>query len=287
MNHFIDILNLIRAKNWIKNLLIFVPICFSSLPITKNLIFGLFDLFFCISVLSSIVYIINDIADLESDELDLIKKKRPIASGKITKKNSLIVCLILMSLLISYVLFKHNNLLNLILLYYFLLNLGYTFFLKFIFLLDVVVLSLFYIIRVVAPIYYFNLTFSIWLITIMFFAISAVGFGKRYMDIKNNENNIHFSSIYKKKNLVFLIIFFAIVLQILFFLFSNSENTLLKFGELFYLSSIIVFAGTSRYLYSLFKKNFSDPIEIFIKDKILLTLVIFFAIYSVYSIYNI
>ena len=121
----------------------------------------------------------------------------------------------------------------------------------------------------------------------MFFAISAVGFGKRYMDIKNNENNIHFSSIYKKKNLVFLIIFFAIVLQILFFLFSNSENTLLKFGELFYLSSIIVFAGTSRYLYSLFKKNFSDPIEIFIKDKILLTLVIFFAIYSVYSIYNI
>jgi len=287
MNHFIDILNLIRAKNWIKNLLIFVPICFSSLPITKNLIFGLFDLFFCISVLSSIVYIINDIADLESDKLDLIKKKRPIASGKITKKNSLIVCLILMSLLISYVLFKHNNLLNLILLYYFLLNLGYTFFLKFIFLLDVVVLSLFYIIRVVAPIYYFNLTFSIWLITIMFFAISAVGFGKRYMDIKNNENNIHFSSIYKKKNLVFLIIFFAIVLQILFFLFSNSENTLLKFGELFYLSSIIVFAGTSRYLYSLFKKNFSDPIEIFIKDKILLTLVIFFAIYSVYSIYNI
>ena len=125
------------------------------------------------------------------------------------------------------------------------------------------------------------------MIAIIFSATLLVGFGKRYMDIKNNEKNINFSSLYTKKQLIILISFSAIVLQILFFLFSTSTITALKFGELFYLSLFIVFLGTTRYLHSLFKKNFSDPVEIFIKDKILLSFVILFAFFSVYIIYNI
>ena len=114
-----------------------------------------------------------------------------------------------------------------------------------------------------------------------------VGFGKRYMDIQNNQNNNDFSSLYKKKELVILISFFAIILQILFFLFSTSTVASQKFGEFYYLSSFIVFFGTARYLFSLFKRKFSDPVEIFINDKLLLSFVILFTIVSVYSIYNI
>jgi len=285
MNKLLIILSTIRIKYWIKNALILVPICFSALPITKNLVFGLLDIFLCISVLASIIYIINDFADLKNDKNDSIKKARPIVSGKISKKNSLLICLVLLIFLFIYIIIKNNNSLNIILVSYFFLNIFYTFIFKKIFLVDVIVLSFFYIIRVLAPIYYFNLTFSGWLIAIIFSAMLLVGFGKRYMDIKNNENNAKFSSLYKKKELVILISFSAIVLQILFFSFSTSTFTLQKFGDLFYLSSFIVFLGTARYLHSLFKKNFSDPVEIFIKDKILLSFVLFFAFFSVYIIY--
>ena len=122
-------------------------------------------------------------------------------------------------MLVLYTLIKNNYSLNIILISYFLLNIGYTFIFKKFFLLDVIVLSFFYIIRVVAPIYYFNLTFSNWLIAIIFSAILLVGFGKRYMDIQNNQNNNNFSSLYNKKELIILISFSAIILQILFFLF--------------------------------------------------------------------
>ena len=287
MSQLSIILRTIRIKNWIKNILILVPVCFSFIPITKNLVLGFIDIFLCISILASMVYIINDIVDLKNDRNDLIKKKRPLASGQITKKNSLLICLVLSIFLFIYIFIKNNNSLNIILISYFFLNLSYTFFFKNFFLLDVIVLSFFYVIRVVAPIYYFNLTFSSWLIAIIFSATLLVGFGKRYMDIKNNENNINFSSLYKKKQLVILISFSAIVLQILFFLFSTSIVTSQKFGEFYYLSSFIVFFGTTRYLFSLFKRKFSDPVEIFINDKLLLSFVILFTIFSVYNIYNI
>ena len=287
MSQLSIILRTIRIKNWIKNILILVPVCFSFIPITKNLVLGFIDIFLCISILASIVYIINDIVDLKNDRKDLIKKKRPLASGQITKKNSLLICLVLSIFLFIYIFIKNNNSLNIILISYFFLNLSYTFFFKNFFLLDVIVLSFFYIIRVVAPIYYFNLTFSNWSIAIIFSATLLVGFGKRYMDIQNNQNNNDFSSLYKKKELVILISFFAIILQILFFLFSTSTVASQKFGEFYYLSSFIVFFGTARYLFSLFKRKFSDPVEIFINDKLLLCFVILFTIFSVYSIYNI
>ena len=130
MNQFLLILSTIRIKNWIKNTLILVPICFSALPITKNLVFGLLDIFVCISVLASVIYIINDFVDLKNDKNDLIKKTRPIASGKITKKNSLLICLVLSIFLFIYIFIKNNNSLNIILISCFFLNLGYTFFLK-------------------------------------------------------------------------------------------------------------------------------------------------------------
>ena len=57
-------------------------------------------------------------------------------------------------------------------------------------------------------------------------------------------------------------------------MFSISVNTIEKFGENFYLSIVIVILGTIRYLFSLFKKKYSDPIEVFTKDKLLILLVL-------------
>lgn len=285
MNYISTIARTIKVKNWIKNILILVPIFFSSLYLSEEVLIGLIDIFFLLSFSSSIIYILNDLIDCNEDKKDLIKKKRPIASGEISKKNAIIICLILFLTLLSFLFYKNNFVLNMVFITYFLLNLSYSIFLKKIYIIDVVVLSLFYIIRVLVPIYYFNLDFSKWLVAIIFFAVLTVGFGKRLMDLNNNKINKNFVSLYNTNELQKFILFNSSILIILFFVFSISEKSIDKFGENFYFSFVIVVLGIARYLFSLFKKNFSDPVEVFTKDKILILLVLSFGFYSLYCIY--
>jgi len=285
MNYISTIARTIKVKNWIKNILILVPIFFSSLYLSEEVLIGLIDIFFLLSFSSSTIYILNDLIDCNEDKKDLIKKKRPIASGEISKKNAIIICLILFLTLLSFLFYKNNFVLNMVFITYFLLNLSYSIFLKKIYIIDVVVLSLFYIIRVLVPIYYFNLDFSKWLVAIIFFAVLTVGFGKRLMDLNNNKINKNFVSLYNISELQKFILFNSSILIILFFIFSISEKSIDKFGENFYFSFVIVVLGIARYLFSLFKKNFSDPVEVFTKDKILILLVLSFGFYSLYCIY--
>ena len=85
MNYISIITRTIRLKNWIKNILILVPIFFASFhPSEKDLI-GLMDIFLLLSFSSSIIYILNDLIDLKDDQKDLIKKKDLLHQVKFQK----------------------------------------------------------------------------------------------------------------------------------------------------------------------------------------------------------
>lgn len=90
-------LKLMRIKNWIKNLLICIPFIFSSkfLNLNKNEYFLLLISFITFSIMSSIIYIINDLKDIEKDRLDNKKKNRPLSSGIISKNNAILTIIIL------------------------------------------------------------------------------------------------------------------------------------------------------------------------------------------------
>ena len=94
-------LKLMRPKHYIKNLLIFFPIIFSSNLLNLNLLISTIMAFFAFSLSTSIVYIVNDIRDKERDKLHEKKKDRPIASEKVSVKNAIIlaICLFFISLL--------------------------------------------------------------------------------------------------------------------------------------------------------------------------------------------
>ena len=77
-------LKLIRAKHWLKNGLVFLPLFFSANLLNKELLFPCILSFLTFSFTASIVYIINDINDLEKDKNHPIKKNRPLASGAIS-----------------------------------------------------------------------------------------------------------------------------------------------------------------------------------------------------------
>ncbi|MEJ2615709.1 MAG: UbiA family prenyltransferase, partial [Ignavibacteriaceae bacterium] len=81
---------LFRLHQWIKNIFIFVPLVFSKNLFNYDLLFVVIAGFFEFCLASSVVYIINDIIDIESDREHPVKRTRPLPSGKISKKSAVI-----------------------------------------------------------------------------------------------------------------------------------------------------------------------------------------------------
>ena len=95
MKKIIPYIKLMRPHHYIKNILVFLPIVFSknifSPILLKTTILGVI----AFSLMSSIVYIINDIKDVEADRKHEKKKNRPIASGAVSIQNATILAIIL------------------------------------------------------------------------------------------------------------------------------------------------------------------------------------------------
>ena len=149
-----EYIKLIRVKHWIKNLLIFLPIFFSKNLGNQEKIISVIIGFISFSFVASSIYIINDIRDVEKDRKHPIKKNRPIASGKISIKNSIILSVLL--LIVAFILLilgciKYNA--NLIgglffLILYFALNFAYSMGLKNKPIIDIAILASGFVIRV-------------------------------------------------------------------------------------------------------------------------------------------
>ena len=105
-------------------------------------------------------------------------------------------------------------------------------------------------------------------------------------DINNNLSSKKFASLYTKKNLVYLITISATLLQTSYVFLLLTDYSISKYGENFYVTGIVFFLGILRYLHSLFKLNFKDPIEIFTKDRYFILIMLTYIFVSMASIYN-
>ena len=144
-------IKLIRVKHYIKNLLIFLPIIFSQritdiTALTKTLIAFIL---FCIS--TSIIYVINDIRDIDKDKNNPKKKTRPLASGEISIKQAIKVIIILSIILISgmIIFFRNNVYVIAIMVVYIIINMLYSIKLKNIPILDIAILATGFLLRVI------------------------------------------------------------------------------------------------------------------------------------------
>ena len=259
-------LKLLKVRSYLKNLIILIPVFFSKEIFDTNLINGLFLIFFILCISASIIYIFNDIIDLEKDRHDIIKKLRPLASKLVSKKGAYLSLTSLISILIIILFFNYNKILINFTLSYLILNFLYTVLLKKFFIIDVIFLSSFYVLRVLLATLYLNLELSYWLITLVFLIMLMISFGKRLMDIQNNINNPNFKSFYKKDFLKRIIIFLIFINQILYICFMLQPETIDKFGQIFYLSYFPYLLIFIRYFYVLMNGKFTDPVEFFSRD---------------------
>jgi 4-hydroxybenzoate polyprenyltransferase/phosphoserine phosphatase len=176
------ILKAIRPHQWAKNALITLPfIATHAIPTVStlsSLILGLISF----SMIASSVYVFNDLMDRHADRKHPSKKNRPIASGDLTLPSAIVLQISLISLafLSSWLI---NGSFILVILAYLILNLAYTFRLKKVPMLDVVVLSGMYTIRIIAGGEATDTPVSHWLLIFSTFFFMGLAIVKRYVEV--------------------------------------------------------------------------------------------------------
>ncbi len=279
-----EYLKLIRVKHYLKNFLVFLPAIFSAMLFDSNVLFKVIIMFFAFSFTSSIIYVINDINDIESDRKHPIKKNRPLASGKVSKKVAIITIIILV-LLITGLLYFANLLFDfssLILIVYFIINLGYSFGLKNIPLVDITILALGFVLRVTYGGVGLGIEISNWLFLTILSISFYMAFGKRRNElIKNGSNSRKVLKSYNKDFLDKNMYMFLALTIVFYSLWAVSAFN----NEFFKYSIILVIVILLKYCMDVEDDNFGDPIEVITHDKVLLVLGALYIIFVFSSIY--
>lgn len=273
-------IKLIRAKHYIKNFLIFIPLIFSGLYKNSFNIFITFLGFILFSFVSSIVYVINDICDIEKDKLHEVKRRRPLPSGNVSIKEAyfIIVILVVISLSLTYVIYKNTSIYTIVLPFvYVLINILYSKWLKDVVLVDVVVLVVGFLIRL----FFGSLLIDTFVSNYLYLTVMAgafyLGFGKRRNEIiKNNDKSRKVLKFYNKdfldKNM-----YVCLALTIVFYSMWASDSVIsLKNSNLLIWTVPIIMLIFFEYSLAIESGSYGDPVEVLAHNKWLWLTVVFY-----------
>lgn len=272
-----------RIHHYIKNFLIFVPLCCSGqLFVYKKLINALIA-FLCFCFISSTIYIINDIKDIEKDKNHPIKCKRPLAAGNIKIKNAIILAILLFTLAIVISFVYLGNISLIFLLLYFFVNMAYSFGLKNIALLDIIILVVGFLIRVIYGSFVTNITISSWLYLVVISASFYLGFGKRRNELKNQNQNKNITrEVIEKYPLSFLEKNMNICMTLILVFYSlwtvDSNTIALYNGKNLIWTVPLVMLIFMKYSLIIEGDSEGNPVEVLVSDKILIGLCFLYVI---------
>jgi 4-hydroxybenzoate polyprenyltransferase len=173
------LLRTLRPKQWVKNVFVFAALVFDEKLVVWPLLVRTSFAFLLFCMISSTVYILNDLADIEKDRQHPKKKRRALPSGQLEPWVAVLgaAAILAICLPLSYWLDPYFFL---IVLGYFLLNLAYSFALKHVVILDVMVVAAGFVLRVAAGVIVAEAErFSPWLYVCMIFLALFLAIGKR------------------------------------------------------------------------------------------------------------
>ena len=282
--NYTNILQLLRIKDWFKNLIIFFPIIFSVKFLELNNYFDLIITFIIFSITSSIVYILNDIIDLNNDKKHPIKKSRPLASNKISIKESIYILISLVFVGLIFLNFQKTIFIHILI--YLVTSCTYILFLKKIPFLELLILSSLYLIRIDTGSLVINvesthlMLLTTFIISIIFVLLKRIG---ELNLLKDNEfiqtrSVLNFYNITTLKNITILMIITFFIL-VFIYTYSTSFFLILTFPFIFmfiyryYLIAIRSTDGENPI--SLILQNYFLIINIFATLFILITILIY------------
>ena len=176
-------LKALRVHQWLKNLLLFVPLLAAHQFGNFQSLATLTLAFISFSLCASSVYIINDLLDLESDRRHPRKKNRPFASAKLPISLGLVVALALIGSSVTLGAVVGEEFL-VILLLYLSLTVAYSMALKRLVLIDCLTLATLYTVRIIAGAVAVSVSLSFWLLAFSVFIFLSLALVKRYAELK-------------------------------------------------------------------------------------------------------
>lgn len=280
---------LMRVHHYLKNILIFLPLIFSknlfNIDLFKSTMLG----FCAFSILSSIVYIVNDIQDVEKDRKHPEKCKRPIASGEIsvTKAYILGIFIFLIGIVFNYMSCKFSiNGWNFIALYL-VLNFLYSMGLKNLPIIDVVILVSGFLLRVLYGSAITNIEVSNWLCLTVIAMSFYLGLGKRRNELIKEGSKTRKVLKYYNHNFLDKNMYMCLGLTITFYsLWCVDSATVSRYSNNNMVFTVpLVMLICMKYSLNIEGDCDGDPVSVLLKDKILMKMVFLYSIIVLMIIY--
>ncbi|MBI1807544.1 MAG: decaprenyl-phosphate phosphoribosyltransferase [Ignavibacteria bacterium] len=280
-----------RLQQWIKNFFLFAALVFSGRLFHPDDLVLTLEGFFLFSFISSSVYILNDIIDLEKDKLHPVKSKRPLPSGTLSVSAAYRAAALLSIAGIVGGCYLRMEF-GWILIAYVIINVAYTLKLKQIVILDAMTIAAGFVLRVVAGAALINVPTSEWLIICTVLLSLFLGFSKRRQELTvlEGQANTH-RAVLEHYSPYFLDQMIGIVTAttvMSYALYTISEETVKKFGttNLIYTVPFVLY-GIFRYLYLVHKKEEGgNPTKVALTDWPLLINIVLWIITASIIIYR-
>ena len=280
----------LRPQQWVKNFVLFAGLIFSQNLGRLDLVLETLAGFALFCLLSSSVYILNDIMDVESDRKHPLKSARPIASGKI-KISTAVVLFVILSLVSLSLSVCLSPLFALTAAVYFILNLLYSVYLRHVVIIDVMCIALGFVIRAVAGAVLIGVEISAWLIVCTTLLALFLSFGKRRHELLLLETQAtDHRKILSEYSPYFLdqmisVVTASTVVAYAFYTLSSEVETKLGTGHMD-LTIPFVLYGVFRYLYLIHQKEGGgSPTRMLLNDKPILVNIILWLVSVVLIVY--
>ena len=265
------IIKLMRPHQYVKNLFILAPLFFVGQVTNYALLLESIQAFVAFSICASGVYVLNDWLDIEADKTHPKKKFRPLASGAVSRPAALgimLVCFISGGALMLAVSIESLVILST----YVLLNIGYSFYLKHIAILDVAIISVGFVLRLFVGSAATGVLLSKWIVIMTFLLALFMALAKRRDDVliflntgakmRRSVDGYNLALIDASMTIM------TAVVIVSYILYTTSAEVVQRLqNEYLYVTTLFVILGVLRYLQITYvEENSGSPTKIAIKD---------------------
>ncbi len=264
MNTPLDLIRLLRPKQWVKSLFLFVGLLFGHAWGDVSLVWRVLAAAAGFSLVSSCIYILNDIADRDADRKHPRKRNRPLARGAVSL-NAAIALALVVGLVGSVLGYYASPLVAAMLAAYGVMNIAYTLGLKRVVILDVFIIAAGFMLRLLAGTSGVDIPPSQWLLLCGLMLTLFLGFAKRRAELGDaNAGKLEQRKVLRDYSAVLLdqmITVSAAGVIMSYSLYTLSAETIAKHGTtLLMLTVPFVIYGIFRYLFLLHQqKQGEDP----------------------------
>lgn len=267
---------LFRPAQWLKNVIVFAPLFFGHHFADVPRLIATTVAFIAFCLCASAVYCINDALDAPRDALHPVKRHRPVAAGVITPRQSVaagvVTCVI--ALVCAFLV---SRTLAGVLALYIALNLFYSVKAKHMAMIDILILAVFYILRLFAGEVASGIELSHWIIIVTFTGSIMLACGKRREELIANAGKETRKSL-DGYNVAFLNAAMTVAASatfICYVMYSIDEHVVAVVGRLCYLTSFFVLGGILQYVRLVLVFGYGDnPVKMIISDRVIIGCVV-------------